>query len=142
MPRLAFRDKVTLRLSCYTIASVMNTTTFLFLTLKCKWPLYLKKCFCEKLYHLTFHSTERVFRYILLHTLSYLNVWIYVCALQCICCNWWQKIIEIFFSPETCPMGKSLKKIFRRCNIHRMENKGNNKITELRTILQRESQNS
>jgi hypothetical protein len=45
-----------------------------------------------------------------------------------------------FFFPETCPMGKSLKKIFRRCNIHRMENKGNNKITELRTILQRESQ--
>ena len=53
-----------------------------------------------------------------------------------------KRLLKYPFFPETCPMGKSLKKIFRWCNIHRMENKGSNKIIELRTILQKESQNS
>ena len=35
-----------------------------------------------------------------------------------------------------------LKEFVQLCFIKKMANKGNNKITELRTILQRESQNS
>jgi hypothetical protein len=33
-----------------------------------------------------------------------------------------KRLLKYSFFPETCPMGKSLKKIFRWCNIHRMEN--------------------
>jgi hypothetical protein len=41
------------------------------------------------------------------------------------------------------PVGESNDKLQWKCSILAMyNNKGNNKITELRTILQRESQNS
>jgi hypothetical protein len=71
----------------------MNTTTYLFSALKCKWPLYLKKCFCEKSvpYNASAVTDDK-------------------------------RLLKYSFFPEICPMGKSLKKIFRWCNIHRMEN--------------------
>jgi hypothetical protein len=46
------------------------------------------------------------------------------------------------FTIETCKPTLIIYTVFARLKITCVMNKGNNKITELRTILQRESQNS